>query len=181
MGNHRAYSTEPDVLSTTLHRSSDVMSETAQPHPAYEERVRKSFSRQAFMSTIGAKLEWVRPGAVLIRLPFQNSLTQQHGYIHAGVLASILDSACGYAALSLAPLSTTVVSVEFKINLLLPAVGRELYAQAKVVRSGRTLSVCQAECRADFPENHRVIALMQATIMSLEERKDLSEDVEVAQ
>jgi uncharacterized protein (TIGR00369 family) len=141
--------------------------------PAFEERVRRSFSRQAFMTTLGATLEQVQPGVVLIRLPFQQALSQQHGYLHAGVMASILDSACGYAALSLAAPKTAVLSVEFKINLLLPGIGREFFAKGAVVRAGRTLSVCQAECRADSPDTNRVIALMQATIMSLEEREDL--------
>ena len=158
------------------------MTRVFQPrHEAYEERVRRSFSRQAFMSTLGATLERVEPGAVLIRLPFRMNLTQQHGYLHAGAVAAILDSACGYAALSLAPPKTTVLAVEFKINLLRPAIGRELFAHATVVRSGRTLSVCQAECRADSMETDRIVALMQSTIMSLEERENLSEDVEVAQ
>lgn len=150
-------------------------------HAAYQERVRGSFSRQAFMHTLGATLERVQPGSVLIRVPFDLRLTQQHGFLHAGVVAAVLDSACGYAALSLAPAKTTVLAVEFKINLLRPAVGRELFAQGTVVRSGRTLTVCQAECRADSMDTDRVIALMQSTIMLIEEREDLSEDVEVAQ
>jgi uncharacterized protein (TIGR00369 family) len=158
------------------------MSKVFQPrHEAFEERVRRSFARQAFMSTLGATLERVQPGTVLIRLPFQKNLTQQHGYLHAGAVAAILDSACGYAALSLAPAKTTVLAVEFKINLLRPAVGRELFAQATVLRSGRTLTVCQGECRADSLETDRIIAVMQSTIMSLEERDGLAEEVEVAQ
>ncbi|HET9887986.1 MAG TPA: PaaI family thioesterase, partial [bacterium] len=99
----------------------------------------------------------------------------------AGAVAAILDSACGYAALSLAPAKTTVLAVEFKINLLRPAVGRELLAQAQVLRAGRTLTVCQAECRADGVETDRIVAIMQSTIMLLEEREDLAEDSEVAQ
>lgn len=144
--------------------------------PDFERRVRSSFSKQAFMTTLGARLEFVRPGDVLISLPFDVSFTQQHGLLHAGAVASVLDSACGYAALSLASAGAGVLSVEFKVNLLLPAQGERFFARGTAIRSGRTLSVCQSECRADDAESGKLLAIMQATIMSLEDREGIRDE-----
>jgi uncharacterized protein (TIGR00369 family) len=102
-----------------------------------EGRVRRSFSNQAFMSTLGAKLTVVGEGVVEIRLPFSSKLTQQHGYLHAGAVTAVMDSACGYAALSLAPNDKDVLTVEFKQNLLAPAVGDALIAKGHVKRERR--------------------------------------------
>jgi uncharacterized protein (TIGR00369 family) len=132
-----------------------------------ERKVRESFGRQALMATIGAELASVAPGAVEIRLPFNQKLTQQDGFIHAGVIASILDSACGYAALSVAPENAAVLSVEFKVNLLSPAVGESFVARAQVKRAGRTLTVCTADAFALNEGNERLVATMQATIMNM--------------
>src|ERR671926_1490290 len=107
----------------------------------FEARVRASFARQRVMETIGARLARVAPGEVEIELRFREDLTQQHGYLHAGVVAAVVDTACGYAALSLAPAGAEVLSVEFKLNLLAPVRGEEFVARARVVRSGRNVTV----------------------------------------
>ncbi len=104
----------------------------------FEARVRMSFARQRLMETIGAQLTRVSPGEVEIALPFREDLTQQHGYLHAGIVTSIVDSACGYAALSLTPAGAEVLSVEYKINLLSPARGERMIARGRVVRRGRS-------------------------------------------
>ena len=133
---------------------------------AFEQKVRESFGRQALMATIGAELASVMPGAVEIRLPFGRHLTQQNDFLHAGVIASILDSACGYAALSVAP-GKEVLSVEFKVNLLSPAVGESFVARAQVKREGRTLTVCTADAFALQAGKETLVATMTATIMNL--------------
>jgi len=133
----------------------------------FEHKVRESFGRQALMATIGAQLVSVAPGAVEIRLPFGRHLTQQNDFLHAGVITSILDSACGYAALSVAPERAEVLSVEFKINLLAPAVGESFIARAQVKRAGRTLTVCTADALALNQGNEKLVATMQATIMNM--------------
>lgn len=134
---------------------------------AHDERVRQSFSRQAFMSTLGAELTTVHEGSVEIRLPFSPTLTQQNGYVHAGAITAVLDSACGYAALSVAPDDKDVLSVEFKVNLLSPAAGDFFAARARVKRAGRTLIVCTADAFAVSDGKEKVVATMLATIMVL--------------
>jgi uncharacterized protein (TIGR00369 family) len=134
---------------------------------AFEQRVRESFSQQAFMATMRAELVSVTFGAVEITLPFGQRLTQQNGFLHAGVITSILDSACGYAALSVAPESAEVLSVEFKVNLLAPAVGESFIARAQVKRAGKTLTVCTADAFALNQGNEKLVATMQATIMNM--------------
>jgi uncharacterized protein (TIGR00369 family) len=114
-------------------------------NPAFEAVVRDSFDRQALMHTLGARLERVAPGEVDIALGHAPALTQQNGFLHAGALASIADSACGYAAFSLAPPETDVLAVEFKINLMAPARAPRFLARGRVLRPGRTLTFCQAE------------------------------------
>ena len=133
----------------------------------HDERVRPSFSKQAFMSTLGAELTAVGEGTVEIRLPFSPSLTQQDGYLHAGVVTAILDSACGYAALSVAPADHEVLTVEFKVNLLAPATGDVLIAKSQVKRAGRKLTVCTADAFAVTGDKQKVVATMLATIMAL--------------
>lgn len=132
-----------------------------------EERVRNSFSRQAFMSTLGAELAVVVQGGVEIRLPFSPNLTQQNGYLHAGVIAAVLDSACGYAALSVAAEDKEVLTVEFKVNLLAPATGDVFAARAQVRKAGRTLTVCTADAFAMKDGSEKLIATMLATIMAV--------------
>ena len=135
--------------------------------PDFEARVRASFARQQFMATIGARLARVMLGEVAIALPFRADLTQQHGFLHAGVVTSLVDSACGYAALTVMEPGSGVLSVEFKVNLLAPAAGTEFLAVGRVVRSGRTLVVCAGELRAMDDEPGTVVALMQGTMMAV--------------
>lgn len=122
------------------------------------------------MATLGARLERVAPGEVVIALPFRADLTQQHGFLHAGVGAAIVDSACGYAALTVMEPGAAVLSVEFKVNLLAPAAGTEFLAIGRVVRSGRTLVVCAGELHAMHNERDTVVALMQGTMMAVREK-----------
>jgi uncharacterized protein (TIGR00369 family) len=144
--------------------------------PAFEARVRASFARQAAMATLGAELVWVAPGEIDIVLPFRAELTQQHGFLHAGIVTSIADSACGYAALSLMPSDVAVLSVEFKINLLAPASGRRFIAQGRVLKSGRTLSVCQGNVLGvDDQGEEKLVATMLATIMTVRDRPGLTD------
>lgn len=110
--------------------------------PDYETRVRASFAAQAFMTTLGARLERIAPGEVVISMPYRADLTQQHGYLHAGAITTIGDSACGYAALTLMEPGSGVLSVEFKVNLVAPARGSLFTARARVLRAGRTLTAC---------------------------------------
>jgi len=135
----------------------------------FEQRVRGSFAKQAFMATIGARLAAVQPGQVVIELPFRADLVQQHGFLHAGVVTAVVDSACGYAALSLMPPGAAVLSVEFKVNLLKPAAGASFRAVGKVIRAGRTLTVCSGELEA-IGHERSVVAVMQATMMTVRDR-----------
>ena len=141
--------------------------------PDFEQRVRASFERQSFMSTIGATLERVAPGEVDIRLTIHSGLTQQHGFVHAGAVASIADSACGYAAFSLMPSDSGVLAVEFKINLMSPAAGDYLIARGRVIRAGRTLNVCQADVVAISGGSEKTVALLTATVMTVTGRPDV--------
>ena len=119
------------------------------------------------MNLIGARLTHVEPGMVEITLPFRSDLTQQDGYIHAGIVTTIADSACGYAAFSLMPAGSRVLSVEFKVNLLRPGRGDFLIARASVLKSGRTLSVVRADVFAGSDAKRELVAAMQATMMCL--------------
>ena len=139
----------------------------------FKQRVQASFDRQEFMQTVGARIVSVEPGQVVIEWPFSSNLTQQHGFLHAGVVAAVADSACGYAALSLMPDGVAVLSVEFKVNLLRPASGEHFRAVGKVVRAGRTLTVCAAEVQAQLADKESVIAVMQATMMAVRDNTGL--------
>ncbi|MGH9418740.1 MAG: PaaI family thioesterase, partial [Thermoanaerobaculia bacterium] len=132
---------------------------------------RQSFDRQQFMRTLNASLLSVEPGFVEIELPVDETVTQQHGFVHAGAVASIADSACGYAAFSLMPADAGVLAVEFKINLMAPAAGEKLIARARVVRAGRTLTVCQADVSAVIDGQERLVAIMTSTIMTVRDRE----------
>ena len=136
--------------------------------PDFEARVRASFARQVFMTTVGARMVRVVPGEVELEVSFREDLTQQHGYLHAGVVTAVADSACGYAALSLMPKGRAVLAAEFKANLLAPAKGKRFRATGRVVRAGRTLTVCTAEVVAVGEET--LVAIMQATMIALDER-----------
>lgn len=137
--------------------------------PNFEARVRRSFARQNLMKTIGAEMTRVAPGEVEIELPFRSDLTQQHGYLHAGIVTSIMDSACGYAAMTLLPESAEVLSVEYKINLLSPARGERIIARGRVRRAGRKLSVCAGDAFAIIEGKEKTIATMLATMIAISE------------
>ena len=137
---------------------------------AFEKKVRDSFGRQLFMSTIGAEITTVDRGRVEIRFPFSPTLTQQNGFVHAGAVTSILDSACGYAALSIASEDSEVLSVEFKVNLLAPGVGESFVARALVKRAGKRLAVCTADAFAVRAGEEKLIATMLATMMKMDSK-----------
>ncbi len=134
-----------------------------------QERITSSFAAQGLMTTLGASLSWVQEGEVHIALPFSKHISQQHGYAHAGAITSIVDSACGYAALTKAPEGFEVVTAEFKINLLRPAIGERFLAIGTVQNAGRLLTVCTGEVRAysGSGDSYKIVALMQATIVNV--------------
>jgi uncharacterized protein (TIGR00369 family) len=140
--------------------------------PNYERRVRDSFSRQGLMKHLGAQLAELKPGHAEVRAAHRDELTQQHGYFHAGVSGSLADSACGYAAYTLMPPDASVLTVEYKMNLLAPAEGEELIARARVVRSGKTLKICMADVFARKGEVETHCATVLATIMCLPGKSD---------
>jgi uncharacterized protein (TIGR00369 family) len=131
------------------------------------ERIASSFARQGLMTTLGAQLVRIAPGEVQIALLPRPELSQQHGYIHAGALTSVLDSACGYAALTVAPAGCDVLTVEFKINFVRPALAERFVAIGRVTKAGRSLTVCQGEVVGERDATHEAIAVMQATIINL--------------
>jgi uncharacterized protein (TIGR00369 family) len=140
--------------------------------PDFEARVRASFGRQGIMTLIGARLIRVAPGWVEIELPFRADLTQQHGFFHAGITSTIADSAGGYAAYSLMPAGTSVLTTEFKINLLAPADGELLRARGRVIKPGRTLTVCEVDVFAVKDGRTTPCAKLLETLMCLEDRPD---------
>lgn len=142
----------------------------------YAERVRESFGRQRVMELMGAELVDVHPGYVSIRLPFRPDLTQQHGFLHAGVVTAVVDSACGYAAFSLMPAGASVLTVEYKVNLLAPAKGAWFLAEGQVIKPGRTITVCEGKVYAvaEDEENRKLVATMSATMMTLLNRPGVS-------
>ena len=129
--------------------------------------IRDSFSRQGLMGTIGAEITSIDHGRLELRFKFQPGLTQQNGFVHAGVITSVMDSACGYAALSVSPESYDVLSVEFKVNLLAPAAGESFVVRSEVKRAGRTLTVCSADAFAVVRGEEKLIATMLATMINL--------------
>lgn len=139
--------------------------------PQFATRVRESFARQRAMALIGASLTVVEPGRVEIELPFRDDLTQQKGFVHGGILGMIADTACGYAAFSLMPAGCSLVTVEYKINILSPARG-SLVAQGEVVRPGRTLTVARGEV---YARDGKHVATMQQTLMMLADTPDTVE------
>ncbi|HEX8034865.1 MAG TPA: PaaI family thioesterase [Ktedonobacterales bacterium] len=139
-------------------------------------RVRNSFGRQQAMALLGAEMTEVQPGMTEIVLPFREALTQQHGFVHAGIITAIADSACGYAALSLMPPDVGVLTVEYKVNLLNPAAGERFVARGQVVKPGRTIMVCTGEVVAERDDGTRqTVALMQATMMVVRDRPGVAD------
>ncbi len=140
---------------------------------AYAERVRASFELQGAMKTLGASLAGVEPGQVVIELPWAQSLTQQHGFLHAGMVAAALDSACGYAAFSLMPADAGVLTIEYKINLLAPAQGQRFRMVGQVVKPGRTVTVAEGRAYAITDGREKLIATMSATLMAVTGREGI--------
>jgi uncharacterized protein (TIGR00369 family) len=141
--------------------------------PAFEARVRASFARQTIMVTIGATLTRVAPGEVEIRLPWRADLCQQHGFLHAGVVATIADSAAGYAAFSLFAADASVLTSEYKLHLLAPAEGELLIARGRVLKPGRTLTIAETEVYAVKAGSEKLCAKLIGTLVQLAARSDL--------
>ena len=144
--------------------------------PNYEERVRASFARQRVMTTLGIEIARIGPGDIELTMPHDPAYTQQHGFVHAGIITTALDSACGYAAFSLMPADAAVLTVEFKTNLIAPAMGRRFLFRAGVVKPGRTLTVCEARAFAAEGSGdgaERLVATMTGTLMALFERRGI--------
>ena len=137
------------------------------PDPDFATRVRASFERQDAMLTIGATLGAVEPGRVTIELPWAQALTQQHGFLHAGMIATALDSACGYAAFSLMPVEAAVLTIEYKINLLAPAKGQRFRMVGDVLKPGRTITVVEGQAWAIEDGQEKLVATMNATLMAV--------------
>ena len=143
--------------------------------PDFAKRVESSFAQQSVMNLIGARLTKVLAGEVEIMIPFRDNLTQQHGFLHAGIITTIVDSACGYAALSLMPAGASVLTIEFKVNLLSPARGENFLARGTVVKPGKTITVCSGNVYASVAEESKLIATMTATMMALQDRPGIAE------
>jgi uncharacterized protein (TIGR00369 family) len=137
------------------------------PDPDYAERVRASFARQAAMTTIGATLAEVQPGRVVITMPWAAHLTQQHGFLHAGMVSTALDSACGYAGFTLMPADAAVLTIEFKINLLAPAQGESFRMVGAVIKAGRTVTVAEGHAYAVHNGQEKLVATMGCTLMAV--------------
>ena len=136
----------------------------------FVDRVRQSFAKQGAMATIGAELTLVEPGAVDICLDWAAGLTQQHGFLHAGMLSTALDSACGYAGLTLMPMDAAVLTIEFKINLLAPAKGQRFRMEGRVIKPGRTIIVTEGRAYAIDEGREKLIATMGCTLMCVQGR-----------
>ena len=138
--------------------------------PALRARIQASFDKQGLMSTLGASILHIAPGAVDIALLASPSVSQQHGFVHAGAVAAIADTAAGYAALSLMPPGAGVLTTEFKINLVAPAAGERIVARGRVIKAGRTLILAQTEVFSETAGEERLVALLTATLMTIEGR-----------
>jgi uncharacterized protein (TIGR00369 family) len=140
-----------------------------------DQRIRTSFAKQGLMRTLGATLSKVTSGQVEIVLVPKPELSQQHGFVHAGAVSAIADTAAGYAALSVMPMNRGALTTEFKINLLAPARGQRLIARGKVVKAGRTLTLAQTEVFAENEGKEQLVALLTATLMAIEGREDIAD------
>jgi uncharacterized protein (TIGR00369 family) len=141
-------------------------------NPSFAADVARNFAQQPIMKLLGARLSLVEPGLIKIALPYRADLTQQHGYLHAGVVTTIADSACGYAAFTLMPAGSNVLSVEFKVNLMRPAQGVEFVARAEVLKAGRTLTVVRADVFGINNNNNReLVATMQGTMICVHQKE----------
>jgi uncharacterized protein (TIGR00369 family) len=151
------------------------MPDVSPPQEDMVRRIADSFAKQAFMTTLGARLVRISTGEIEIELPVSAHLTQQHGFVHAGAVASIADSAAGYAALTTMPAGVGVLTAEFKINLLAPAAGERLLARGKVIKAGRTLTLAMAEVFAISGGTPKLCAMLTATCMTIAGREGVSD------
>jgi uncharacterized protein (TIGR00369 family) len=142
-------------------------------NPAFEALVRETFARQQVMTTLGAELISVTPGEVAIRFPFRQEMTQQHGFLHAGIVTAVVDTACGAAAFTLMPEQTGVLTIEYKVNFLAPAAGDSFVARGRVIKPGRNVMVCTGEVTAFQGERETTIAIMQTTMMVVRDRPNI--------
>jgi uncharacterized protein (TIGR00369 family) len=140
---------------------------------SFRERVRASFARQRVMATLGIEIAHLEPGEVHLTMPPNPAYTQQHGFMHAGIITTALDSACGYAAFTLMPAEAAVLTVEFKTNLLAPAKGDRFVFRAHVVKPGRTLTICEARALAIEGNKEKLVATMTGTLMAITGRQDI--------
>lgn len=141
--------------------------------PQFREKATTSFLAQPAMTLIGARMTRVDPGEVEIELPYSESITQQHGFVHGGILAAVLDSACGFAALSLFPAGSGVLTVEYKVNFLAPARGDTFRFAGRVRKLGRTLTLTEADAFAQTDGTEKLVATLTATMMTLTGRDDV--------
>jgi uncharacterized protein (TIGR00369 family) len=139
-------------------------------NPEYPRRVTESFERQAVMKTLGASIAALAPGAIELTMPYAAAYTQQHGFLHGGIVATVLDSACGYAAFSLFPADAAVLTVEMKTSLVAPARGERFVFRAQVVKPGRTITFCDGRAFAVEGGQEKLIATMSGTLMALIDR-----------
>jgi uncharacterized protein (TIGR00369 family) len=135
--------------------------------PNFDARVRESFARQRVMQTLGIVIERLVPGEIELVMPYAEAYTQQHGFMHAGIMTTALDSACGYAAFSLMPADADILTIEFKTNLLAPAKGSRFTFRARVVKPGRMITVCDAQAYAHGNDGEKLVATMTGTLMAL--------------
>jgi uncharacterized protein (TIGR00369 family) len=139
----------------------------------FQQRVRSSFAQQRVMQTLGIEIVRLEPGKIELAMPYDPAYTQQHGFLHAGIVTTALDSACGYAAFSLMPADAEVLTVEFKTNLLAPAKGKRFLFRGSVVKPGRTLTVCEAQAVVSHGDTEpQLVATMIGTLMALFDRRD---------
>jgi uncharacterized protein (TIGR00369 family) len=157
------------------HQTGCALSDFAPKDPEFQARIQASFAKQGLMTSLGASLVHVAPGMVEIALSASPSISQQHGFVHAGALAAIADTAAGYAALSLMPPGVGVLTTEFKINLLAPAKGTRVRARARVVKAGRTLTLAQSEVVAESASGENLVAFLTATLMVIEGREGIAD------
>ena len=136
-------------------------------NPDFDARVRERFDLQSVMHTLGVGIAELSPGHIVLEMAHSDALTQQHGFLHAGIVSTALDSACGYAAFSLMPAEAAVLTVEFKINLLNPADGERFRFVADVIKPGRTLTICEARAYALKGQDEKLVATMTGTLMAL--------------
>ena len=144
-------------------------------NPDYDARVRASFARQALMTTMGMRIEELAPGKIALAMAHDPALTQQHGFLHGGIVASGLDTACGFAAFSLMPADAAVLTVEFKPNFLNPAQGDSFRFEAEVIKPGRTLVIVEARAYGVTDGASRLVATMSATMMAIQGREGVKD------